>query len=67
MSNDNVIKMVDSLADGDNIAAQDAFKRIQDASGLDDVGVVSEPGLQAEPIEIDSEEDENEQPAVSEV
>tara|TARA_R110000803_G_scaffold111856_2_gene180280 strand:+ start:730 stop:1023 length:294 start_codon:yes stop_codon:yes gene_type:complete len=97
MSNDNVIKMVDSLADGDNIAAQDAFKSalsdkigqalddkrvgvakdwlnagdelegIQDASGLDDVGVVSEPGLQAEPIEIDSEEDENEQPAVSEV
>ena len=26
MSNDNVEKMVDSLADGDNIAAQDAFK-----------------------------------------
>ena len=26
MSNDNVKTMVDSLADGDNIAAQDAFK-----------------------------------------
>ena len=26
MSNDNVEKMVDSLADGDNVAAQDAFK-----------------------------------------
>ena len=80
--------MVDSLADGDNIAAQDAFKNalsdkigqalddkrvdvakdwlnaadelegIKDASGLDDI---------AEPVEIDSEEEENEQPAVSEV
>jgi hypothetical protein len=97
MSNDNVEKMVDSLADGDNIAAQDAFKNalsdkigqalddkrigqalddkrvdvakdwlnaadelegIKDASGLDDI---------AEPVEIDSEEEENEQPAVSEV
>ena len=88
MSNDNVEKMVDSLADGDNIAAQDAFKNalsdkigqalddkrvdvakdwlnaadelegIKDASGLDDI---------AEPVEIDSEEDEDEQPAVSEV
>jgi hypothetical protein len=88
MSNDNVEKMVDSLADGDNIAAQDAFKNalsdkigqalddkrvdvakdwlnaadelegIKDASGLDDV---------AEPVEIDSEEEEDEQPAVSEV
>ena len=93
MSNDNVIKMVDSLADGDNIAAQDAFKSalsdkigqalddkrvgvakdwlnaadelegIKDASGLDDIGDESE----IEPVEIDSEEDENEQPAVSEV
>tara|TARA_R100001369_G_scaffold30120_1_gene53759 strand:- start:227 stop:514 length:288 start_codon:yes stop_codon:yes gene_type:complete len=26
MTDDNVKKMVDSLADGDNIAAQDAFK-----------------------------------------
>ena len=26
MSNDNVKTMVDSLADGDNVAAQDAFK-----------------------------------------
>ena len=97
MSNDNVEKMVDSLADCDNIAAQDAFKNalsdkigqalddkrvdvakdwlnaadelegIKDASGLDDVNVASEPGLQAEPVEIDSEEDEDEQPAVSEV
>jgi hypothetical protein len=88
MSNDNVEKMVNSLADGDNIAAQDAFKNalsdkigqalddkrvdvakdwlnaadelegIKDASGLDDI---------AEPVEIDSEEEENEQPAVSEV
>jgi len=93
MSNDNVEKMVDSLADGDNVAAQDAFKNalsdkigqalddkrvdvakdwlnaadelegIKDASGLDDINVESE----AEPVEIDSEEDENEQPAVSEV
>ena len=93
MSNDNVEKMVDSLADGDNIAAQDAFKNalsdkigqalddkrvdvakdwlnaadelegIKDASGLDDIGDESE----IEPVEIDSEEDENEQPAVSEV
>jgi len=93
MSNDNVEKMVDSLADGDNVAAQDAFKNalsdkigqalddkrvdvakdwlnaadelegIKDASGLDDIGDESE----IEPVEIDSEEDENEQPAVSEV
>ena len=93
MSNDNVEKMVDSLADGDNIAAQDAFKNalsdkigqalddkrvdvakdwlnaadelegIKDASGLDDIGDESE----IEPVEIDSEEEENEQPAVSEV
>ena len=88
MSNDNVKAMVDSLADNDNVAAQDAFKNalsdkigqalddkrvdvakdwlnaadelegIKDASGLDDI---------AEPVEIDSEEEENEQPAVSEV
>ena len=39
MSNDNVKTMVDSLADGDNIAAQDAFKSaLQDKIGnaLDD-------------------------------
>jgi hypothetical protein len=26
MSNENIVKMVGSLADGDNVAAQDAFK-----------------------------------------
>ena len=26
MSNENVVNMVDSLTDGDNVAAQDAFK-----------------------------------------
>ena len=39
MSDDNVKTMVDSLADGDNIAAQDAFKSaLQDKIGnaLDD-------------------------------
>ena len=39
MSNDNVKAMVDSLADGDNIAAQDAFKNaLSDkiGSALDD-------------------------------
>ena len=39
MSDDNVKTMVDSLADGDNIAAQDAFKSaLQDkiGSALDD-------------------------------
>ena len=39
MSNDNVKTMVDSLADGDNVAAQDAFKRaLSDkiGSALDD-------------------------------
>ena len=39
MSNDNVKTMVDSLADGDNVAAQDAFKSaLQDKIGnaLDD-------------------------------
>ena len=85
--------MVDSLADGDNVAAQDAFKNalsdkigqalddkrvdvakdwlnaadelegIKDASGLDDIADENE----IEPVEIDSEEDEDEQPAVSEV
>ena len=72
MSNENVKTMVDSLADGDNVAAQSAFKdaltdkigqalddkrqtvandwlnaadefeAVQDASGLDDVGVAPE-------------------------
>ena len=89
----HVSSMVNSLVDGDNVAAQDSFKSalsdkigqalddkrvdvakdwlnaadelegIKDASGLDDINVESE----AEPVEIDSEEDENEQPAVSEV
>ena len=39
MSDDNVKTMVDSLADGDNVAAQDAFKNaLQDKIGnaLDD-------------------------------
>ena len=75
MSNDNVEKMVDSLADGDNVAAQDAFKNaLSDKIGqaLDDkrVGVAKDwlnAADELEPVEIDSEEDENEQPAVSEV
>ena len=41
MSNDNVKTMVDSLADGDNVAAQDAFK-----SALSDkIGIVGQYGL----------------------
>ena len=94
--NENVKAMVDSLADGDNVAAQDAFKTalsdkigdaldskrvnvahdwlnaaneaeaIQNAAGLEDAGVVNEPVVSAEPVEIDSEE-EDEQPTVSEV
>ena len=96
MTDDNVKAMVDSLADGDNVAAQDAFKTalsdkigdaldskrvnvandwlnaaneaeaIQNAAGLEDAGVVNEPVVSAEPVEIDSEE-EDEQPTVSEV
>ena len=47
MSNDNVEKMVDSLAAGDNVAAQDAFKNaLSDKIGqaLDDkrVGVAKD-------------------------
>tara|TARA_B100000482_G_scaffold67581_1_gene47527 strand:- start:382 stop:693 length:312 start_codon:yes stop_codon:yes gene_type:complete len=94
--NENVKAMVDSLAGGDNVAAQDAFKTalsdkigdaldskrvnvandwlnaaneaeaIQNAAGLEDAGVVNEPVVSAEPVEIDSEE-EDEQPTVSEV
>mgnify|MGYP003645805648 FL=1 len=94
--NENVVKMVNSLADGDNVAAQDAFKTalsdkigqalddkrqtvandwlnasqeleaIQDESGLDDLGTEAETPA-TEPVEIDNDEEENEQPAVSEV
>ena len=87
MSNENVVSMVDSLTNGDNVAAQDAFKgaltdkigqalddkrqtvandwlnagdnfdAIQDASGLDDVGVAS-PGAIGTGVEpVDSEVD----------
>ena len=87
MSNENVVSMVDSLSNGDNVAAQDAFKSaltdkigqalddkrqtvandwlnagdnfdaIQDASGLDDVGVAS-PGAIGTGVEpVDSEVD----------
>ena len=87
MSNENVVNMVDSLSNGDNVAAQDAFKSaltdkigqalddkrqtvandwlnagdnfdaIQDASGLDDIGVVS-PGVIGAGVEsVDSEVD----------
>ena len=105
MSNEDVVKMVGSLASGDNVAAQDAFKSaltdkigqaldtkrqsvandwlnagneleaVQDASGLDNVGVAPEGtvDLKGEPIEIDDNEPEqneveqDEQPAVPEV
>ena len=87
MSNENVVNMVDSLSNGDNVAAQDAFKSaltdkigqalddkrqtvandwlnagdnfdaIQDASGLDDIGVAS-PGVIGAGVEsVDSEVD----------
>ena len=87
MSNENVVSMVDSLTNGDNVAAQDAFKgaltdkigqalddkrqtvandwlnagdnfdAIQDASGLDDIGVAS-PGVIGAGVEsVDSEVD----------
>ena len=96
MSNENVVKMVDSLTDGDNVAAQDAFKSalsdkigqalddkrqtvandwlnsaqeleaVADAAGLDKLGL--EAGTSAEePVEIDNDEEENEQPIVPEV
>ena len=106
MSNENVVNMVDSLAGGDNVAAQDAFKSaltdkigdaldakrqsvandwlnaadefeaVQDASGLDDVGVAPEGTVDltgqpnddvdftgsepTEPFEIDDESVEEE-------
>ena len=85
MSNENVVNMVDSLTNGDNVAAQDAFKSaltdkigqalddkrqtvandwlnaaseaeaIQDASGLDDVGVAPEGtvDLTGQPNDVD--------------
>ena len=87
MSNENVVSMVDSLTNGDNVAAQDAFKgaltdkigqalddkrqtvandwlnagdnfdAIQDASGLDNIGVAS-PGVIGAGVEsVDSEVD----------
>ena len=99
MSNENVVSMVDSLTNGDNVAAQDAFKgaltdkigqalddkrqtvandwlnagdnfdAIQDASGLDDVGVASPGaiGTGVEPVdaqvdfEIDDDQVESEE------
>ena len=97
---DHVSSMVNSLADGDNVAAQSAFKdaltdkigqaldtkrqsvandwlnaaqdleATKDASGLDSVGVApegtvgTEPEETPEPIEIDQDEKEDEQPAV---
>ena len=100
MTDDNVKTMVDSLADGDNVAAQSAFKdaltdkigvaldakrqtvandwlnssqeqeAIKDGAGLDKIsGAVSTPLLgakqgEAEPVEIDQDEEENEQPTV---
>ena len=98
MSNENVKTMVDSLAGGDNVAAQDAFKdaltdkigqaldakrqtvandwlnasqeheAIKDASGLEDISVAPEGtvgGEEApEPVEIDQDEKEDEQPTV---
>ena len=98
--NENVVKMVDSLADGDNVAAQDAFKSalsdkigqaldnkrqtvandwlnasqeheaIKDASGLDKVAGAIAPSVlgaevePTEPVEIDQDEKEDEQPTV---
>ena len=96
MSNENVVKMVDSLTDGDNVAAQDAFKSalsdkigqalddkrqtvandwlnsaqeleaVADAAGLDKLGLEADTSAE-EPVEIDNDEEENEQPIVSEV
>jgi hypothetical protein len=98
--NENVVKMVNSLADGDNVAAQDAFKSalsdkigqalddkrqtvandwlnasqeheaIKDASGLDKVAGAIAPSVlgaevePTEPVEIDQDEKEDEQPTV---
>ena len=91
MANDNVKTMVDSLADGDNIAAQDAFKSaLSDKIGtalddkrmtvandwlnaahetedLENNSVLSGSVPEAEPVEIDNDEEPNEQPVVSEV
>ena len=72
MSNDNVEEMVDSLADGDNVAAQDAFKNaLSDKIGqaLDDkrVGVAKDWLNAADELEgikdasgLDDIEDESE-------
>ena len=87
MSNENVVSMVDSLTNGDNVAAQDAFKSaltdkigqalddkrqtvandwlnagdnfdaIQDASGLDDVGVASPGAIGAGVETVDAQVD----------
>jgi hypothetical protein len=87
MSNENVVSMVDSLTNGDNVAAQDAFKgaltdkigqalddkrqtvandwlnagdnfdAIQDASGLDDVGVASPGAIGAGVEPVDAQVD----------
>ena len=100
MTDDNVKTMVDSLADGDNVTAQSAFKdaltdkigaalddkrqtvandwlnaaqdteATKDASGLDDIAVAAvgavggEETPTPEPVEIDQDDKENEQPAV---
>ena len=100
MTDDNVKTMVNSLADGDNVAAQSAFKdaltdkigqavddkrqtvandwlnaaqdteAIKDASGLDDIAVATvgavggEETPTSEPVEIDQDEKEDEQPTV---
>ena len=87
MSNENVVSMVDSLTNGDNVAAQDAFKSaltdkigqalddkrqtvandwlnagdnfdaIQDASGLDDIGVASPGAIGAGVETVDAQVD----------
>ena len=96
MPNDNVKDMVNSLAGGDNIKAQDAFKNalsdkigqalddkrqtvandwlnsaqeleaVADAAGLDKLGLEADTSAE-EPVEIDNDEEENEQPIVPEV
>ena len=96
MSNENVVSMVDSLTNGDNVAAQDAFKgaltdkigqalddkrqtvandwlnsaqeleAVADAAGLDKLGLEADTSAE-EPVEIDNDEEENEQPIVPEV
>ena len=100
MTDENIKTMVDSLADGDNVAAQSAFKdaltdkigqalddkrqtvandwlnaaqdteAIKDASGLDDIAVATVGTVgggetpTSEPVEIDQDEKEDEQPTV---